>query len=69
MVEVRHAFLFSLSQAVQKKINFDRKKVETLCKGKFFYVQSFELYGGEAGLYDFGPLGATLKSNVENLWK
>jgi glycyl-tRNA synthetase len=40
-----------------------------LCKSKFFYIQSFELYGGEAGFYDFGPLGATLKSNVENLWK
>lgn len=36
---------------------------------RFFLVQSFEIYGGIAGLFDFGPLGAALKNNVEQLWR
>ena len=27
-----------------------------------------EIYGGAAGLYDYGPLGASLKRNVEDAW-
>jgi len=40
-----------------------------LLKRKFFYVPSFEIYGGVSGLYDYGPLGCALKSNVEQLWR
>jgi glycyl-tRNA synthetase len=40
-----------------------------LLKRKFFYTQSFEIYGGVSGLYDFGPLGAALKANVESKWR
>ncbi len=32
----------------------------------FVYGPSPEIYGGVAGFYDFGPLGKTLKNNVEN---
>jgi len=32
-------------------------------------VPSYEIYGGSAGLYDYGPLGSALKSNVESLWR
>jgi glycyl-tRNA synthetase len=32
-------------------------------------VPSFEIYGGVAGLFDYGPLGCQLKGNVEALWK
>jgi glycyl-tRNA synthetase len=38
-------------------------------KRKFFYTPSFEIYGGCAGFYDFGPLGSALKANVEALWR
>ena len=44
-------------------------KCEDLLKRKFFYVPSFEIYGGVAGLYDYGPLGSQLKSNVEQQWR
>ena len=40
-----------------------------MLKQKFFYVPSFEIYGGVSGLYDYGPLGSQLKSNVEALWR
>lgn len=46
-----------------------RKDVEDLLKRKFFLIQAFEIYGGVAGLFDFGPLGAALKNNVEQLWR
>jgi glycyl-tRNA synthetase (class II) len=32
-------------------------------------VPSFEIYGGVAGLYDYGPLGSMTKSNVEQQWR
>lgn len=36
---------------------------------KFFYAPAFENYGGVAGLYDYGPLGSAVKSNLEALWR
>lgn len=41
--------------------HYRRKEVEDLLKRKFFYVPSFEIYGGVSGLYDYGPLGCALK--------
>jgi len=46
-----------------------RKECEDLLRRKFFYIQSFEIYGGVSGLYDYGPLGSALKANVESLWR
>lgn len=40
-----------------------------MLKQKFFFTPSFEIYGGVSGLYDYGPLGSQLKSNVEHLWR
>jgi glycyl-tRNA synthetase len=34
-----------------------------------FFYQSSEIYGGLAGLYDYGHLGTQLKKNIENLWR
>lgn len=48
---------------------FDRAKMEDLLKRRFFYDQSFAIYGGITGQYDFGPMGCALKSNILNLWR
>lgn len=40
-----------------------------LAKRRGFIWNSFELYGGTAGFYDYGPLGAMLKRRIENIWK
>lgn len=37
--------------------DFDREATETLLKRRFFIAQSFEIYDGVAGLYDYGPPG------------
>lgn len=48
---------------------YKRKDVEDLLKRKFFTVPSFEIYGGVAGFFDFGPLGCAVKNNIETLWR
>ncbi|HDM67075.1 MAG TPA: glycine--tRNA ligase, partial [Thermoplasmatales archaeon] len=44
-------------------------KVMTLAKRRGFLYPSFEIYGGVAGFYDYGPLGVQMKHNLENLWR
>ncbi|XP_050334909.1 glycine--tRNA ligase isoform X1 [Bactrocera neohumeralis] len=50
-------------------VTFDRSKMEDLLKRRFFYDQSFAIYGGITGQYDFGPMGCALKSNILSLWR
>jgi len=49
--------------------HYRRKDVEDLLKRKFFYTPAFEIYGGVSGFYDYGPLGASVKNNIEALWR
>ncbi|KAK8791157.1 hypothetical protein WA158_005788 [Blastocystis sp. Blastoise] len=61
-----------LEEAVKKyeeKDTFDRAAFDKLTLSRMFVVPSFEIYGGIAGLYDFGPAGCALKANFINLWK
>ena len=48
---------------------FDRAKMEDLLKQRFFYDQSFSIYGGVSGQFDFGPMGCAMKSNLLNAWR
>ena len=52
-----------------KEAFFDRYKMEDLLKRRFFYDQSFAIYGGVSGLYDYGPMGCALKSNIIDVWR
>jgi glycyl-tRNA synthetase len=45
------------------------EKIMMLAKRRGFIYPSFEIYGGVAGFYDYGPLGSQLKLNIENLWR
>ncbi len=47
----------------------DREELESVCKRRGFIWPSSEIYGGEAGFYDYGHLGARLKDNWEDIWK
>jgi len=44
-------------------------KLMMLAKRRGFIYPSFEIYGGVAGFYDYGPLGSRLKQNIEDLWR
>jgi len=52
-----------------KEETIDRIKMEDLLKRRFFYDQSFAIYGGVSGLYDFGPMGCALKANLIAEWR
>ena len=42
--------------------------IVSLCKRRGFVYQGSEIYGGEAGLYDFGPYGVELLNNITASW-
>ncbi len=53
---------------MKKKEEGVMEKIVSLCKRRGFIYQGSEIYGGLAGTWDYGPLGTTLKKNIENLW-
>ena len=44
------------------------EKVVSLCKRRGFIFPGSEIYGGLAGVYDYGPLGVEMKNNLKSLW-
>jgi len=44
------------------------EEIVSLCKRRGFIYQGSEIYGGLAGTWDYGPLGAQLKRNLINQW-
>ncbi|PWN23394.1 putative glycine--tRNA ligase GRS1 [Microstroma glucosiphilum] len=48
---------------------FSRAQLEGVMTKRFFYNQAFEIYGGVAGLYDYGPMGAALQANIISAWR
>jgi glycyl-tRNA synthetase len=44
------------------------EKIVSLAKRRGFIYQGSEIYGGLAGTWDYGPLGAVLKRNIVNAW-
>ncbi|HHF56188.1 MAG TPA: glycine--tRNA ligase [Thermoplasmatales archaeon] len=45
------------------------EKIISLAKRRGFLYPSYEIYGGEAGFYDYGPLGTLMKNNIETIWR
>jgi len=43
-------------------------EIISLCKRRGFVFPGSEIYGGEAGLYDFGPYGVELLNNIKASW-
>jgi len=43
-------------------------KIISLSKRRGFVYPSSEIYGGFAGVYDFGPIGVELKNNIKKHW-
>ncbi|KAI3864470.1 hypothetical protein MKW92_032468 [Papaver armeniacum] len=46
-----------------------RKNLMNMLEAKSFYKPSFKIYGGVAGLYDYGDPGVKVKSNVLAFWR
>ncbi|OGY31800.1 MAG: glycine--tRNA ligase, partial [Candidatus Woykebacteria bacterium RIFCSPLOWO2_01_FULL_43_14] len=43
-------------------------EITSLCKRRGFIYPGSEIYGGLAGTWDYGPVGALLKKNLKDLW-
>ena len=54
---------------LQRLPNFNREEFEDTCKRKFFFDNAFDLYGGVAGLYDYGPVLCAMKNNFIQEWR
>ncbi|KAF6169744.1 hypothetical protein GIB67_004136 [Kingdonia uniflora] len=46
-----------------------RQLVNNTLERRLFYIPSFKIYRGVAGLYDYGPPGCAVKSNVLAFWR
>lgn len=49
--------------------SLDRNKFDSLVRRRFIYDQSYEIYGGASGLYDLGPVGCAIKTNLLQIWR
>ncbi len=58
-----------LNERLKNPTNDVREKILELAKRRGFLWPSYEVYGGVAGMWDYGPLGAMLKLRVENAWR
>lgn len=47
----------------------DRAAIDSVLRRRLFYTPSFEIYGGERGLFDYGPPGCALQANIVDLWR
>jgi len=47
----------------------DRQIHDSLLKRRLFYTPAFEIYGGTAGLFDYGPPGCALQANIVETWR
>src|SRR3989338_4114366 len=44
------------------------EKIVALCKRRGFVYPSFDIYGGLAGFFDYGPYGLALTDNIIEIW-
>src|SRR5665213_2878654 len=52
----------------QKEANTRMEEIISLCKRRGFIFQGSEIYGGLAGVYDYGHYGVLLKNNIRDIW-
>jgi glycyl-tRNA synthetase len=58
-----------ITKMLHKLPKFNRAEFEDTCRRKFFFDNSFDLYGGVSGLYDYGPVLCTIKNNFIQEWR
>ncbi|KAL1491711.1 hypothetical protein ABEB36_012268 [Hypothenemus hampei] len=68
-LKARKKILEDKELALTPNVTFDRAKMEDLLKRRFFFDQSFAIYGGITGQFDFGPMGCAFKANLLQTWR
>ena len=46
-----------------------RHAMQNVLERRCFIIPSFAIYGGVAGLFDYGPPGCAIKANIQSYWK
>jgi glycyl-tRNA synthetase len=71
LVRYRHTHPNPMADLTVRKDThaFDKSRLEQLLNRRFFYAPAFEIYGGVAGLYDYGPPGSALQANILAEWR
>jgi glycyl-tRNA synthetase len=49
-------------------LNATMDKIVSLAKRRGFVFQSSEIYGGQSGAWDYGPMGVELKNRIARFW-
>ncbi len=62
------SFRTSENKTVSKDEPIAVSEIVAMCRRRGFIFQSSEVYGGLAGVYDYGPLGVELKENLKRAW-
>jgi glycyl-tRNA synthetase len=57
-----------MSEKAKTVADVSMEDIVSLCKRRGFVYPGSEIYGGEAGLYDFGPYGVELLNNIKRSW-
>jgi glycyl-tRNA synthetase len=57
------------AKITREKLSKQKDSLEDLLKRRFFYTQSFSIYEPVGGLYDYGPPGCAIKTNLEAFWR
>lgn len=47
----------------------DASMILSMAKRRGLLWPAYEIYGGMAGFYDYGPIGSMLRENIINLWR
>ncbi|KAG7212729.1 hypothetical protein KM043_012996 [Ampulex compressa] len=68
-LKLRKKLLEDKEMSLSETTTFDRARMEDLLKRRFFVDQSFAIYGGITGQFDFGPMGCSFKTNLINAWR
>lgn len=68
-LKLRKKLLEDKELSLSETNTFDRARMEDLLKRRFFLDQSFAIYGGITGQFDFGPMGCAFKTNLLNVWR
>ena len=43
-------------------------KITSLAKRRGILFQNSEIYGGNGGFFDYGPVGVEMKNNLKKMW-
>jgi glycyl-tRNA synthetase len=57
-----------MSELVEYTGKATMDKIVSLAKRRGFVFQSSEIYGGQSGAWDYGPLGVELKNRIAQAW-